>query len=67
MPWELDGFTLPTGFERVGPIFAHIDGPMPEIVEELAAAPEPLVYLGLGPRRTARSPSLPPAPSARFR
>ena len=48
MPWELDGFALPDGFERVGPIFAHIDAPMPEIVEQLAAAPEPLVYLGLG-------------------
>ena len=48
MPWELEGFTLPDGFERVGPIFAHIDAPMPEIVEQLAAAPEPLVYLGLG-------------------
>lgn len=48
MPWELDGFILPEGFERVGPIFAHIDAPLPEIVEQLAAAAEPLVYLGLG-------------------
>ena len=48
MPWELDGFDLPAGFRRVGPIFAHIDSPLPEIVERLAAAPEPLVYLGLG-------------------
>ncbi|WP_406031830.1 hypothetical protein OG801_25270 [Nocardioides sp. NBC_00163] len=48
MPWELDGFTLPKGFERVGPIFAHIEAPMPSIVEELAAASRPLVYLGLG-------------------
>ncbi|MEU1970974.1 nucleotide disphospho-sugar-binding domain-containing protein [Microbacterium sp. NPDC019599] len=48
MPWELDGFTLPDGYERVGPIFAHIDAPVPPIVTELAARPEPLVYLGLG-------------------
>ena len=32
MPWELDGFELPTGFRRVGPIFAHIDSPLPDIV-----------------------------------
>lgn len=48
MPWELDGFDLPPAFERVGPIFAHIDSPMPDVVAELAAADRPLVYLGLG-------------------
>lgn len=48
MPWELDGFDLPDGFRRVGPIFAHIDSSLPAVVEELAAAPEPLLYLGLG-------------------
>jgi len=48
MPWELDGFTLPPSFERVGPIFAHIDAPIPGIVHELAANDRPLVYLGLG-------------------
>ncbi|MCK0116515.1 hypothetical protein MWU57_05685 [Isoptericola sp. S6320L] len=48
MDWELDGFDLPDDFERVGPIFAHLDTPVPPVVEELAAAPEPLVYLGLG-------------------
>jgi UDP:flavonoid glycosyltransferase YjiC (YdhE family) len=48
MAWELEGFDLPPGFERVGPIFAHIDAALPPIVPELAAAPEPLVYLGLG-------------------
>ncbi|WP_214465622.1 glycosyltransferase [Microbacterium flavescens] len=48
MPWELDGFELPPGFQRIGPIFAHIDAPIPSIAVELAAAPEPLVYLGLG-------------------
>lgn len=48
MPWELDGYTLPDGYERVGPIFAHLDAPLPPIVEQLAARDEPLVYLGLG-------------------
>ncbi|WP_407320308.1 hypothetical protein UQW22_07600 [Isoptericola halotolerans] len=48
MDWELDGFDLPDDFEQVGPIFAHLDAPLPPVVEELAAAPEPLVYLGLG-------------------
>ncbi|GAA1762519.1 glycosyltransferase [Agromyces humatus] len=48
MPWELDGYDLPDDYRRVGPMFAHIDAPMPSVVGELAAAPEPLVYLGLG-------------------
>ncbi|MFF2495501.1 glycosyltransferase [Agromyces sp. NPDC058064] len=48
MPWEMDGFELPDGFELVGPIFAHLDAPLPDLVGELASAPEPLVYLGLG-------------------
>jgi UDP:flavonoid glycosyltransferase YjiC (YdhE family) len=48
MPWELEGFRIPPGFERIGPIFAHIDAPIPSIVDELAAASEPLVYLALG-------------------
>lgn len=48
MPWELEGYDLPPGYERVGPIFAHIDSPMPAIVNELADRAEPLVYLGLG-------------------
>lgn len=48
MPWALDGVRMPAGFERVGPIFAHLDRPLPPVVERLAAAPEPLVYLGLG-------------------
>lgn len=48
MPAELEGYTLPPGYERVGPIFARLDAPMPTIVSELAARPEPLVYLGLG-------------------
>ncbi|CAM3500272.1 glycosyltransferase [Occultella aeris] len=48
MPAELDGYTLPPGYERVGPIFARLDTPLPDVVERLAAAAEPLVYLGLG-------------------
>ncbi|SFR70559.1 UDP:flavonoid glycosyltransferase YjiC, YdhE family [Agromyces sp. CF514] len=48
MPWELDGYGLPDDYRRVGPIFARLDGELPAIVAELAAAPEPLVYLGLG-------------------
>ncbi len=48
MPWELQGYTLPAAYQRVGPIFAHIDAPMPPIVSELAQRAEPLVYLGLG-------------------
>ena len=48
MPWEMDGFELPDRFDLVGPIFARLESPMPDSVAELAAAPEPLVYLGLG-------------------
>lgn len=48
MPDELSGYALPDGYERVGPIFAHLDAPMPDLVHELASRREPLVYLGLG-------------------
>ena len=48
MPWELDGYRLPPQYQRVGPIFAHLPGELPALVKELAARPEPLVYLGLG-------------------
>jgi UDP:flavonoid glycosyltransferase YjiC (YdhE family) len=48
MPWELEGYDLPADYRRVGPIFARLDVPLPAIVAELATAPEPLVYLGLG-------------------
>jgi UDP:flavonoid glycosyltransferase YjiC (YdhE family) len=48
MPWELEGIDLPAGFERVGPIFAHIDAPIPAGVGELAREDTPLVYLALG-------------------
>ena len=44
MSWELDGYRLPADFTRVGPIFAHLDAPLPEIVR----TERPLVYLGLG-------------------
>jgi len=44
MPWELDGYRLPADFTRVGPIFAHLDAALPEIVR----TDRPLVYLGLG-------------------
>ena len=47
VPWELDGYDLPDGYRRVGPIFARIEAPAADR-QELAAAPEPLVYLGLG-------------------
>jgi UDP:flavonoid glycosyltransferase YjiC (YdhE family) len=52
MDWELDGFRIPDGFERVGPIFAHVDAPLPPIVEQLASASAPLVYLALGSSAT---------------
>ncbi|SJM58100.1 nucleotide disphospho-sugar-binding domain-containing protein [Gulosibacter sp. 10] len=48
MPGEFEGYALPEGYERVGPIFAHLDAPLPGIVHELAEREEPLVYLGLG-------------------
>lgn len=45
---EIDGYELPTNYRRVGPIFAHLPGEIPDVVIALAAASEPLVYLGLG-------------------
>ncbi|MDQ7993528.1 MAG: nucleotide disphospho-sugar-binding domain-containing protein [Propionicimonas sp.] len=45
---ELDGYELPAGYRRVGPIFAHLDAPVPPMVTALAQAPQPLVYLALG-------------------
>ncbi|HKP05870.1 MAG TPA: nucleotide disphospho-sugar-binding domain-containing protein, partial [Microbacterium sp.] len=48
MAGELEGYALPAAYQRVGPIFAHIDAPMPPIVTELAQRSEPLIYLGLG-------------------
>lgn len=54
MPDELRGYALPGSYERVGPIFAHLDAPLPEIVHELAAREEPLIYLGLGSSASRR-------------
>lgn len=54
MPWELDGYRLPDGYTRVGPMFARLDVPLPDIVTELAGRDEPLVYLGLGSSASRR-------------
>ena len=48
MPHELNGFVLPETYRRVGPIFAHLDGDVPQEVLDLAAQDKPLVYLALG-------------------
>lgn len=48
LPEELDGISLPENYRRAGPIFAKLDGEVPAVVRELAAAPEPLIYLALG-------------------
>jgi UDP:flavonoid glycosyltransferase YjiC (YdhE family) len=48
LPGEIDGYRIPSNYHRVGPIFAHLPGEIPDVVTALAAAPEPLVYLGLG-------------------
>lgn len=45
---ELEGYALPEGYVRVGPIFAHLPGEVPDAVRRLAALPRPLVYLALG-------------------
>lgn len=45
---ELDGATLPADHQRVGPIFAHLPGEVPDLVHDLAAGPEPVVYLACG-------------------
>jgi len=54
LPSEVAGYELPPGYEVVGPIFAQLDAPVPDIVTELAAAAEPLVYLGLGSSASRR-------------
>lgn len=54
MAWELEGFELPANFERVGPIFAQLEQPLPPIIESLAADARPLVYLGLGSSASRR-------------
>lgn len=45
---ELAGFELPANYRRVGPIFARLDGGVPQVVHDLAAEEPPLVYLALG-------------------
>ena len=45
---ELEGYVLPEGYRRVGPIFAHLPGEVPEVVHELASRDRPLIYLALG-------------------
>lgn len=47
LPDELSGYELPSGYERVGPVYARLGGDVPAQVRELAAR-RPLVYLGLG-------------------
>lgn len=39
---------LPASYRVVGPIFASLPGEIPELVAELAARPEPLVYFAVG-------------------
>ncbi|MDO4258109.1 MAG: hypothetical protein Q4C87_01165 [Actinomycetaceae bacterium] len=48
MPDELEGYSLPENFTRIGPIFAHIDTPLPDFIHDLADSSRPVVYLGLG-------------------
>lgn len=45
---ELDGADLPACHHVLGPIFAHLDAPVPAWVQELAAGPRPLVYMAFG-------------------
>lgn len=47
LPDEVSGYELPSGYERVGPIYARLGGEVPAQVRELAAR-RPLIYLGLG-------------------
>ncbi|MHA7274427.1 glycosyltransferase [Arthrobacter sp. TMT4-20] len=54
MPWELEGYSLPSNYERVGPIFAHLPGELPDVVHDLASSPRPLVYLALGSSASRR-------------
>lgn len=48
MASELEGYRLPPGYVRVGPLFAQLPGEVPDEVLELAEGPRPLVYLALG-------------------
>ncbi|WP_167146072.1 nucleotide disphospho-sugar-binding domain-containing protein [Actinomyces sp. ZJ308] len=39
---------MPEGHRVVGPVYAHLPGEVPEIVADLAAGPQPLVYFAMG-------------------
>lgn len=39
---------MPEGHRLVGPVYAHLPGEVPEIVADLAAGPQPLVYFAVG-------------------
>ena len=39
---------LPPGYEAVGPIFAQLPGEVPRLVADLAARPEPVIYVAMG-------------------
>lgn len=43
-----EGIDLPAHYRVVGPIFARLPGEVPELVRELAARTEPLVYFAVG-------------------
>ncbi len=43
-----EGVSLPESYRVVGPIFASLPGEVPGLIRELAAAPEPLVYVAMG-------------------
>lgn len=45
---ELEGYSLPSNYRRVGPIFARLDGEVPDEVVRLSREDKPLVYLALG-------------------
>ncbi|MDO5494034.1 MAG: glycosyltransferase [Nesterenkonia sp.] len=42
------GVDLPASYRVVGPVFASLPGRVPALVDELAAAAEPLVYFAVG-------------------
>lgn len=52
----LEDCPLPAGYAHVGPVFAHLDGRLPQDVRDvLATSSRPVVYLGLG---SSASPAL---------
>lgn len=40
--------TMPSGHRLVGPVYAKLPGELPEVVGELAAGNEPMVYVAMG-------------------